>query len=72
MPDRDAALQAAAQQCLNDNLSLPREQVSIDVLDAWITLTGSVEWQFQIAAAEHGLREIPGIKGLTNRVTVQS
>ena len=43
----------------------------VTVRDGWVSLTGEVEWQIQREAAEHTVRRLYGVKGLTNAITVK-
>jgi len=41
------------------------------VAKGWITLTGEVEWQFQRHAAGDNVRDLIGVKGVSNLITVK-
>ncbi len=45
--------------------------VKVVVEKGWVTLTGDVEWQFQKEAAERKVRDLIGVKGVINRITVK-
>lgn len=67
--DEDIAL--AACTALEWNVVLPKNlQVVVD--DGWITLTGKVQWQFQKNAAEEAVKQLTGVKGIINNITVKS
>jgi osmotically-inducible protein OsmY len=42
----------------------------ITVDRGWVTLTGKVEWQYQRAEAEKAVRNLPGVTGIRNQVTI--
>jgi osmotically-inducible protein OsmY len=66
--DEDIAL--AACTALEWNVVLPKNlQVVVD--DGWITLTGKVQWQFQKNAAEESVKQLTGVKGVINNITVK-
>ncbi len=66
--DEDIAL--AACTALAWNVVLPKNlQVVVD--DGWITLTGRVQWQFQKNAAEETVKQLTGVKGIINNITVK-
>ena len=44
--------------------------IGITVRDGVLTLTGSVEWMFQKAAAEHAVKYLRGVRGVYNNITV--
>jgi osmotically-inducible protein OsmY len=67
--DEDIALTACT--ALEWNVVLPKNlQVVVD--DGWITLTGKVQWQFQKNAAEEAVKQLTGVKGIINNITVKS
>jgi osmotically-inducible protein OsmY len=43
----------------------------VKVERGWVTLDGTVHWQFQKAAAERALRGLTGVKGISNFVVVR-
>ncbi len=62
----EAAIKALAWQTL-----VPKDQVKTRVEKGWITLDGEVEWQYQKAAAEDAVRNLYGVRGITNFVSVK-
>lgn len=64
-----------AQRALNIlawNTLIPRDCVRIRVSDGWITLSGSVNWNYQRRAAEYEVRKLSGVRGVTNSITLTS
>jgi len=51
--------------------TVPEDKVMVKVENGWITLTGEVAWQFQRTAAEHAVRRLTGVVGVTNLMTVR-
>ena len=68
----DTAIASAAVNALNWNSSIPPESVQVTVRSGWVTLTGTLPWQYQKAAAEKAIAHLYGVKGVANAVTVQS
>ena len=66
----DADIAQAAVNVLNWNTSVPSNRVKVLVENGWITLQGSVEYQFQRMAAEHVVRNLKGVKGVSNLIAV--
>ncbi|MCJ2039098.1 BON domain-containing protein [Methylobacterium sp. J-059] len=66
----DDQIAAALVQRLDWNVSVPDEAVKVKVEKGWVTLTGRVEWQYQKAAAEHDIRGMLGVVGITNLITI--
>ncbi len=52
------------------NTSIPPDVVKVKVQNGWITLSGNVEWNFQRDAAARALRDMAGVKGVTNAIVI--
>lgn len=57
---------------LDWNVSAPKAKIKVAVSKGYVTLTGEVEWNFQRLAAESGIRNLIGVRGLDNRITVKA
>ncbi|MBO1021918.1 BON domain-containing protein [Methylobacterium sp. SD274] len=68
----DNEIAVAVVQRLDWNASVPDEAVKVTVDKGWVTLTGQVEWQFQKTAAEHDIRGMLGVVGISNDVTIKA
>jgi osmotically-inducible protein OsmY len=69
---RDTDLLKRAVQALQWNLEVPSGAVQPSVSDGWVTLSGKVTWNFQRKAAESAVRNLSGVKGLTNEITLET
>jgi osmotically-inducible protein OsmY len=67
----DTDIAQAAQNLLEWNSGLPVDSVKCLVDNGWITLSGSVPWQYQRVAADRAVRHLHGVVGLTNGITVK-
>ena len=67
--DADIAKRAANK--LDYNLTVPRGAVSVKVDNGWITLKGEVPFDYQRRAAERVVRDIPGVKGVSNLISLK-
>jgi osmotically-inducible protein OsmY len=67
----DTDLAKAAADALKWNVMVPADKVVVRVQNGWLTLTGEVRWDFQRRAAERAVRDLPGIRGISNLVTVK-
>lgn len=67
----DADIAATAQRGLEWNALVPHEKVKVKVEDAWITLTGEVDHEYQRLAAESALRNLLGVVGISNQIKVK-
>jgi osmotically-inducible protein OsmY len=68
-PDPDIARDAIA--CLKAQLPLSHEKIKVVVKDGWLTLEGTVEWQYQKTTAENAVRKVKGVKGVTNVISLK-
>lgn len=66
----DPDIAKAAASALEWDIEVP-EGLHVMVENGWITLKGQVEWQFQKRAAERAVRNLIGVRGVTNLVSVK-
>lgn len=52
--------------------TLPPDAVKVKVQAGWLTLSGSVEWNYQREAAARAVRDMAGVKGVTNAIVIQA
>jgi osmotically-inducible protein OsmY len=67
----DADLAAAAVRALEWDALVNIDNLDVTVSKGWVTLKGSVDWQYQRDDAERVVRRLTGIKGVTNLITVK-
>ena len=67
----DADIAAAAVQALEWDASVSVENLDVTVSKGWVTLKGTVEWQYQKNDAERVVRRLTGVKGVSNLITVK-
>ncbi len=66
----DTDLARAAANVLAWNSSVPSDRVRIGVEGGWITLEGTLDWQYQRDAASVAVSGLRGVKGVENRLNV--
>ncbi len=71
MSRTDGGIAEAAANRLRDTTTIPSGLAKIVVADGWITLTGEMDFWYQKAAAEDMVKFLPGVKGLTNCMTLK-
>lgn len=59
-------------RALNSNCSIPKEKVTIEVEDGWITLDGELPLNYQKEAAKSAVNYLAGVKGVTNNIKIRS
>jgi osmotically-inducible protein OsmY len=67
----DEDIARAVANALTWNTSIPPDRVKAQVANGWVTLEGTVEWNYQKEAAERAVRPIRGVKGVTNNIVVK-
>jgi len=67
----DADIAQSVLNGLRFNVAVPRERIQATVENGWVTLEGEVEWQYQKSAAEHAVRYIMGVRGVTNSIGIK-
>jgi osmotically-inducible protein OsmY len=67
----DADIAAAAVHALEWDAFVPVENLDVTVSKGWVTLKGTVEWQYQKNDAERVVRRLTGVKGVSNLITVK-
>jgi osmotically-inducible protein OsmY len=68
----DTEIAQAAVAALKWNTTLPDDRVTVTVDDGWIALAGTVDWQHQTEAATRALRDLTGVKGVSNNIVLES
>ncbi|MGE5646589.1 MAG: BON domain-containing protein [Acidobacteriota bacterium] len=56
---------------LESHISIPAENITVTVRNGWVTLEGSVEWQYQKTLAESAVKKLRGVTGVTNNIEVK-
>ena len=67
----DTDIAKAAADRLSWDVMVPEGKVTVEVRNGWVTLKGEVPWDYQRRAAERAVRNLSGVKGITNLVTIQ-
>jgi osmotically-inducible protein OsmY len=53
------------------NVSVPDDRIKIGVHEGFVTLEGTVDWNFQRDSAENTARNVSGVRGITNQIVVK-
>lgn len=68
----DSEIAQAAATTLRLNSMVPDGKVQIEVENGWVTLTGEVDWRYQLVRAEQAIRPLAGVRGLSNRISIKA
>lgn len=66
----DAEIAWAAANVLAWSALIPPDRVRIQVSRGWVTLDGSLDWRFQMNAAEECVANLAGVAGVTNLIAI--
>src|SRR5882672_1364181 len=67
----DADIAKAAADALKWNVMVPSDKITVKVSKGWLTLDGEVRWDYQRRAAERAVRDLPGVRGVSNLVRIK-
>jgi osmotically-inducible protein OsmY len=67
----DAEIAAAAVRALQWDALLVPEQIEVTVAKGWVTLKGSVDWDYKKREAERVVRNLAGVQGVINLIDVK-
>lgn len=66
----DASLAHRILDAFKWDILVPDDRVKVLVREGWVQLDGEVEWQYQKDATVRAVRNITGVRGMTNALTV--
>lgn len=67
----DSEIALSAVNALGWNFAIPKDKIKVLVTKGWLTLDGDVEWHFQKRAAADAVRNLRGVRGVTNDIVVR-
>lgn len=68
----DIEIARAIKDALKWNVEVKEDMIEVKVDNGWVYLDGTAEWEYQRRAAEYSVKEIMGVRGVTNRILVKS
>lgn len=68
----DTEVAQAAVAALKWNTIIPANRVTVTVTNGWVTLNGTLDQYYQTAAAERAVRDLRGVKGVSNCIVLQA
>ena len=67
----DTEIAVSAEQAVKWNTLVPVERVRLKVEKGWVTLSGEVDWDYQRRAAEHAVKALRGVRGVSNLLSLK-
>ena len=71
-PRTDTEIAQALVDALTWNPMVPLHQVRVVVADGWVTLSGTLEWEYQRVFAERTAGKVTGVKGVSNTILLKA
>jgi VCBS repeat-containing protein len=68
--DEDIATEVV--NALKWNWQVPDDEVKVKVEHGWITLEGELKWDYQRQAAKNAVKDLMGVTGVYNKITIKS
>lgn len=66
----DQDLARNVRQALEWASYLSKDTITVMVEDGWVTLSGTVEWDYQRQSANSAIRYLNGLRGINNNITL--
>jgi osmotically-inducible protein OsmY len=66
----DTEIAQAAVAALKWNTMVPAGRVTLSVSNGWLTIQGTLDWQYQKDAAARAVRDLTGVRGVSNEIVV--
>ncbi len=67
----DPEIARNAVLALETRVNVPDDRIKVTVKDGWVTLEGQVDWQYQTITAESAVKNLTGVKGVSNQIRVK-
>lgn len=67
----DTAIAKAVLNAFNWHSSVPDNNIMVKVENGWVYLSGEVQWEYQKNSAKNAIKDLLGVKGVINNVTIK-
>jgi len=67
---KDTDIAEAIQSAFRWSVLVPKDKIKVTVENGWVTLEGSVEWDFEKNAARRAVEKLEGVSGVINNIKV--
>jgi len=67
----DLEISKAIVKAFEWNTAVPEDEISVEVRDGWVNLSGEVDWAYQKDAAKRVAENIIGVKWINNTITIK-
>jgi len=56
---------------LQSHVTIPADRIKVTVKDGWVSLEGTVDWEFQRILAKSAVKKLKGVTGVTNKIEIK-
>jgi osmotically-inducible protein OsmY len=67
----DSEIAQAIVSALQWNSLVPDKKIAVSVTNGWVKLSGPVDWEYQRSAAARAVRDLTGVVGVSNLITLE-
>ena len=67
----DSEIAQAALSALKWNTLIPQDRITVTVSNGFVTLKGRVDWEYQRGAAGKAVRDLTGVRGVGNLISLE-
>ena len=67
----DSDIAQAVLSALKWNTLVPEERITVTVTNGFVTLKGKVDWEYQRKAAANSVRDLAGVRGVANTISLE-
>lgn len=67
----DAEIARDVVQDLTNQVFLPADKIQVTVRNGWVTLDGTLDWQYQKNLAENSVKKLRGVIGITDNIGIK-
>jgi osmotically-inducible protein OsmY len=68
----DTEIAQAIRLALKWNTAVQEDNIEVKVDNGWVYLEGTADWEYQRKSAESSVRDLMGVRGVSNKIKVKS
>jgi len=68
----DTEIAEAISNSLKWNSAVNEDRIEIKVDNGWVYMSGNVEWEYERRTAESAIKNLLGVRGVTNNIAIKS
>jgi len=71
MTRTDPEIARDAVEAMRLDMRVPDDRIKAGIREGWVTLEGTVDWNYQREAADNCVRKLYGVRGVTNKIELK-